>query len=236
MTQRAGLASVAAVDGSGRAQFWRGFAAVVPLWAGTIPIGVAYGVAARGAGLQSAEAQLMSIIVFSAAAQVSAISLLTSSASLPVLLATVLGLNLQLLLVGLAAGRDLRALSVWRRLGLAVVLTDGAYGVSVARGLTSPAGLFGAGSSMFVGWNAGTALGVLAGQAMPDARGLGLDVVVPLTFLAVLVPLVRSRPRLVVVAVAAACMLLLQRVLPVGVAVLVSAGLASLAGARLAGE
>ena len=33
------------------ADFWRGYLALLPLWSGAIPAGVAFGVAARSAGL-----------------------------------------------------------------------------------------------------------------------------------------------------------------------------------------
>ena len=110
-------------------------------------------------------------------------------------------------------------------------LTDGAYGVAAARGPLRLPVLLGAGVSMFVGWNAGTALGAILGHAVPDPRRLGVDLVVPLTFLAVLVPLVRTRTATLTALVAGATALLLVRLAPGGVTVL-GAGLAgSAAGA-----
>src|SRR5262249_46719952 len=148
------------------ALFLRGFAALLPLWAGAIPTGIAFAVAARGAGLAPAETQLMSLVVFSAAAQVSATSLLGAGAPAVVLVAAALALNVQLLLLGLAIGRQTRP--TWpARLLAAYFLTDGAYGVAVAGGELTLPGLVGAGASMFVAWNAGTAIGVAAGQGLP---------------------------------------------------------------------
>jgi predicted branched-subunit amino acid permease len=59
------------------ALFVGGFIAMLPLWTGAIPMGIAYGVAARGAGFGLGETLLMSLTVFSAATQVSAVSLLS---------------------------------------------------------------------------------------------------------------------------------------------------------------
>src|SRR5262249_25687299 len=151
------------------ALFLRGFAALLPLWAGAIPVGIAYGVAARAAGLSSGETQLMSVAVFSAAAQVSAVPLLEAGAPAPVFVATAAALNAQLLLVSLAAGGQLR-LSWVERLVAACFLTDGAYGVAAASGRITLPGLLGTGLSMFLAWNVGTALGVAAGSALPDPR------------------------------------------------------------------
>lgn len=206
------------------ALFARGFGALLPLWAGAIPVGVAYGVAARGAGLSFGEAQLMSLTVFSAAGQVSAVTLLDAEAPGIVIVGAALALNAQLLLLGLAAGRRLRP-SRAGRLVAAFFLTDGAYGVAVAGGRLTLPGLLGAGVSMFVAWNAGTGLGAAAGHALPDPRRLGVDFVATLTFLAVLVPLVRTRAAALTAVVAGVAPLLLARLAPGGVAVL-GAGLA----------
>ena len=143
---------------SERALFVRGFLGLLPLWSGAIPAGIAFGVAARSAGLGAGEAQLMSVVVFSAAAQVSAASLLQAGTPPIVLVGTVLALNAQLFLLSLTVGRQLR-LSWPRRLVAAMFLTDGAYGIAVGAGPLRLPVLLGTGVSMFVAWNLGTALG-----------------------------------------------------------------------------
>jgi predicted branched-subunit amino acid permease len=191
---------------------------------------MAYGVAARDAGLGPGETQLMSVVVFSAAGQMAAVSLLDTAAPSAFLVATVMAVNAQLLLLGVAVGRQL-ALSRTESLVAAWFLTDGAYGVVAARGRLSLAALLGAGVSMFVAWNLGTAIGAALGGVVAGPRRLGIDLIVPLTFLAVLVPLVRTRASATVVLVSSLVALLLARGLPVGLAVL-GAGLAgSAAGA-----
>src|SRR5215207_8777861 len=204
---------------SSLADFWRGYLALLPLWSGAIPAGVAYGVAARSAGLGVVETQLMSLVVFSAAGQIGAVSLIAGGASPWLLIGTVMALNAQLGLLGLAIGRQLR-LSWPERLAAAWLLTDGAYGVSLGVGPLRLAVLVGAGASMYSGWNIGTLLGAVLGAVLPGPRAFGIDLVAPLAFLAVLVPLVGSRPALLVAVVAGLTALLLVRVAPGGVAVL----------------
>jgi len=199
--------------------FWRGYLALLPLWSGAIPAGIAFGVAARAAGLSVLETQLMSLVVFSAAGQIGAVSLLAGGASPLLLIGTVLALNAQLLLLGVAIGRQLR-LSWLQRLATAWLLTDGAYGVSLGVGPLRLAVLLGAGASMYSGWNLGTLLGAVLGAVLPGPRAFGIDLVAPLAFLAVLVPLIRSRPALLVAMVAGLTALLLVRVTPGGLAVL----------------
>jgi predicted branched-subunit amino acid permease len=201
-----------------RALCLRGALDLLPLWAGAIPSGIAFGVAARAAGLGVGETQLMSVVVFSAAGQLAALSLL-GTAPVALLVAMVMAVNAQLLLLGVAVGRQL-TLSGARRLVAAFLLTDGAYGVVAARGRLRLPALLGAGVSMFVAWNLGTALGVAAGAGVAGSRRLGIHLIVPLTFLAVLVPLVRTRVDATVALVSGLVALGLTRVMPVGVAVL----------------
>jgi predicted branched-subunit amino acid permease len=199
--------------------FWRGFAAMLPLWAGAIPVGAAFGVAARQVGLSGGEVQAMSLLVFSAAAQIGAVSLLEEGAPGYVLVGASIALNVQLLLLGVAVGRRLRP--DWSRKPLlAFLLTDGAYAVAAGRGRLSGPGLLGAGASMYLGWNLGTALGVAGGDVLPDPSRFDVELVAPLAFLAVLTPLLKSRAAWLTALVAGGTALLLGRVVPAGVAVL----------------
>jgi branched chain amino acid efflux pump len=210
--------------------FARGFVAMLSLWVAAIPSGIAYGVAARGVGLGAVETQLMSLLVFSAAGQVGVLALLKTGAPLALAIGTVMVLNAQLLLLGLTVGRQVRP-SWGERLLAAFFLTDAAFAIAASRERLRLPVLLGAGASMYVGWNAGTAIGIAAGRVLLDVRGLGIDFVLPLIFLALLIPLVRTRPALVVVLVSGATTFLLSRVVPSGVAVLVAGVAASIAGA-----
>ena len=216
------------------AQFWRGFLALMPLWTGAIPVGVAYAVAARDAGLSPVQTQLMSLTVFSAAAQFSAVSLFAHHTPIVVMIVTAMTLNLQLFLFGLTAARDSHP-SLRRRFLTAYVLTDGAFAIAVAGGRIRMPVLLGAGVSMFTAWNAGTLIGAAAGAILPDLSRFGVDFVAPLTFLAVLVPLLRSKPALLTLVVAAATTLVLTRVTTTGVAVLGAGLIGSVAGSWSAG-
>jgi predicted branched-subunit amino acid permease len=195
------------------ALFRRGFVGLLPFWIGAIPIGIAYGVAARGLGFSAFETQLMSLIVFSASAQVSTLSLLAVGAPVLAVIMTALALNAQLLLIGMSVGREERP-SWLARIVTALFLTEAAYGVALAHGRLRLPILVGAGASMFTGWNIGTAIGVVAGAALPDPRGLGVDLIVPLAFLAVLVPLIRSRAAVVTALAAGLSTLALLSVAP----------------------
>lgn len=214
------------------AAFRRGFAAVVPLWLGMIPFGVAYAIAARAAGLSLVETQLMSAVVFAGGAQFSAAGLFGVGASGVAIVLTTFLLNVRHVLYGLALSRELR-LSGARRLLAAHLLTDEAFGVTIASRERSFAFLLGAELSVFVSWNLATLAGALVGAGIPDPNALGVDFVFPLAFLALLVPLLRGRAELVVAACSGAVALAASRVWPSGVAILVAGVLGSLLGAWL---
>lgn len=215
--------------------FRRGFIAMLPLWAGAIPFGIAYSVTAREAGMSALDVQLMSLTVFAAAAQISTVALLDLGASTTEILITAVGLNIHLPLFGAAVAREVH-LTPASRLATAFILTDATFAVSVAQGTLKLPILLGAGLSMYLGWNTGTALGLLAGGALPDAQRYAIDFVVPLTFLAVVVPLIRSKVALLVAACSVAGTLALAVWIPVGFAILIAGVASSLLGARMTGR
>jgi predicted branched-subunit amino acid permease len=98
--------------------------------------------------------------------------------------------------------------------------------VTVRDGLDGGGGpgfYLGAGLSLYGAYNLATLAGVLAGRLLPDPRRLGLDFVFPLTFLALLLPLLRSWRHGVAAAVSAVAALLLSHVAAGGVTVLLAA-------------
>jgi predicted branched-subunit amino acid permease len=195
---------------------------MLPLWGGAIPSGIAFGVAAGPVDLSPALAQVMSLVVFSSAAQMSAISNWNSA---PWTLAlSAMALNAHLPLLG-AAVRERCAPSRRQRLFAAWLLTDGSFGIAVGRGRLRLPVLLGAGFSMYLGWNLGTLLGSIAGNEIPKPAEEGLSLVIPLTFLAVLVPALRTRGLGETALFAGVVGLLASLVLPAGLAVL-AAGLA----------
>ena len=216
---------------SRRAEFLAGVRAELPLLAGVAPFGMAYGAYAVESGLSAGLAQAMSAIVFAGASQFVGAQLIASGAPSVIIVLTTLLVNLRHLLYSASVAPHSDHLERrWRWL-LAYLLTDEAYATSMSRfgqgGSSRHAHwfLFGAGAALWVTWQVTTGAGVLLGTAVPDSWGL--DFALPLTFLALLMPLLTNRP-----AVAAAAVAGLVAVLgfdwPYGIA-LVSATLLGLA-------
>jgi predicted branched-subunit amino acid permease len=194
-----------------------------------VPIGVAYAVGARSAGLTVFETQLVSLTVFSAGVQLSAVSLIQMGASPLALLSMTLVLNLYHILLGLSLGQRL-ALTRAQRWIAAYLLNDGAYGVTMTSPSASFPFLLGAELSMFVVWNAATWLGAITGPLLPDPGRLGVDFVVPLLFLALLIPRLRSSADMTTAATAATLAIVVGRFGPSSIAVLCAVIVASVIG------
>ncbi len=205
---------------------------MVPLWAGVIPFGAAYAVTARAAGLSLLDTQLMSLLVFAGGAQFSAAGLVAAGAGPWTLVATTLLINVRHVLYGLTL-RATTPLRGWRRVVAAHLLTDEAFGVHVAQGRGRAPFLLGAGLSLFVVWNAATFVGAVFAHQVPDPDAIGLDLVFPLAFLALLLPLMRGGVAWLVAAMAGLIAWGLGQVTNVGVAVLVAGLVGAALGAAL---
>ena len=212
--------------------FASGFRAMAPLWLGVIPFSLAYAVTARDAGLSVLETQALSVLVFAGSAQFSAAGLFGAGAGGFEIVLTTLLLNVRHVLYGLALGRRTR-LTPRQRPAAAYFLTDEAFGVVTAATDRRFAFLLGAELSLFATWNLATFGGALLGNAIPNPAELGVDLIFPLAFLALLVPLVRTRVELAVAAASGALAYGLSRELPGGLPILVTGLLGSLLGAWL---
>ena len=215
-----------------RAAFARGFWILAPLWLGVVPFGLAYAVTARSAGLSLLETQALSALVFAGSAQLSAVGLFAAGAAGLEIVLTTLLLNVRHVLYGLSLGREL-SLTDRQRPVAAFFLTDEAFGVVSAARERSFVFLLGAELSLFMMWNLATFGGFLLGAAIPDPERLGVDLIFPLAFLALLVPLVRTRVELIVALAAGALAFGLARVLSGGLPILLTGVGGSLLGAAL---
>ena len=115
----------------------------------------------------------------------------------------------------------------------AYFLTDEAFGVVAASGERTFAFLLGAELSLFAMWNVATLGGAIAGSAITDPAELGIDLVFSLAFLALLVPLVRTRVELLVAVVSGVIAYVAARGLPGGLPILLTGVVGSLLGAAL---
>ena len=178
--------------------FWAGVRAEIPLLIGVFPFGMIYGALALNAGLSNSASQMMSSIVFAGSAQFVTTQLVHDATPGFVIVLTIAVVNLRHVLYSASLAPYLASVSTrWKTL-LAYLLTDEAYAPSVVhyeeKGVTpySHWFLFGAGLSLWTNWQISTALGIFLGAAIPESWSL--DFALPLTFIAMVVPVLKNRP------------------------------------------
>jgi len=205
--------SHAAPSLSRRQAFRVGLVGILPLIPGVVPFALVSALAAREAGMDIAQALGLSTIVFAGAAQMAFASLVGSAAVAPVIVATVLVINLRFVMYSASLAPHLRHEPAWRRALIAYTLTDQAYAIAINRFHETPSPahkgwlILGAALPMWLVWQIFTLGGLLLGARVPPEWGL--DFTVPLVFLVLLVPAVRDRPGLEAAIVAATVAVLL---------------------------
>jgi 4-azaleucine resistance transporter AzlC len=158
--------------------------------------GIAFGVMADESGLSVAKACALSLLVFTGASQFAAVSVAGAGGSSVTAVASALLLAARNGVYGLALSGRLRSRGV-RRAVAAQLVIDESTAMAVAQSdPTSVEGAFWwAGASVFVAWNLGTLIGVLAGNTIGDPEALGLDAAFPAGFVSLMMPQLRERSK-----------------------------------------
>jgi len=175
--------------------FRAGFVATLPLWLGAAPFGAIYAVSALAAGLDWAQTLAMSLCVFAGASQFTAVGLFAAGASPFTIVLTTLIINARHALLAASVAPFVRDARPSTKALLAFQLTDESYAIAMRRWLDGSGSLayqFGANISMYVIWQCSTIAGILLGNLIPDPAAYGLDLIFPLTFIGLLVPLLRN--------------------------------------------
>lgn len=220
-------------------QFLAGVRAEFPLLVGVFPFGMIYGALVLNAGLSKSAAQMMSSIVFAGSAQFVTTQLVHESAPGLVIVLTIAVVNLRHVLYSASLAPYLASLSTrWKTL-LAYLLTDEAYAPTILkyeRDGVQPFShwfLFGAGLALWSTWQASTALGIFLGAAIPESWSL--DFALPLTFIAMVVPVLKGRPY-VAAALSAGTVALIAHNLPFKLGLILAALVGIAVGTVLEGQ
>jgi 4-azaleucine resistance transporter AzlC len=197
-----------------------GIRAILPLMPAIVAFGASFGVLARAAGVDALAAVVMSATTFAGSAQFAVVSVLGAGGTAAAAIGAAVLLNGRYVPMAVAASGAFRGGPV-RRILEAQLLVDESWALSSREGGFDRKVLIGAGGLLYLGWNAGTAVGVIAGDSLADPATLGLDAAFPALFLALLVPLLRHGSTPVVAALlAAAIALALTPITPAGVPVI----------------
>ena len=182
---------------SAKEEFWQGVRDELPLMFGVIPFGLVFGVLGIESGLTPLQTVLLSSILFGGASQVVFAQLWAAGVPALIVGSSVCVVNIRHVLYSASIASYLRHLPLRWRVLLGYLLTDEAYAVSIRRLTNGQAGRFqhfhllGSGALLWMGWQVSTIAGVVVGETIPESWSLSFAI--PLTFIAVVVPIMRTR-------------------------------------------
>jgi predicted branched-subunit amino acid permease len=191
---------------SPREEFIAGAREVAPVLLGTIPFGFVAGVAAIPAGFTALQGIALSVFSFSGIAQLITYQLVAAGSPILVTVAAASVVSLRLMMYSAAISPHLAHLSRGWRVLLSFLMTDQSFANTVQR-FSEPGDVrwrhwhaLGSSLTLYVTWQAAVIVGVVFGAQIPATWSL--DFAVVLTFIALLVPAVRTRADLAAAIVA----------------------------------
>ncbi|MGR3486417.1 AzlC family ABC transporter permease [Pseudooceanicola nanhaiensis] len=221
-----------------KSAYWKGVREGAPFFFIVSPFALLFGVVATEAGLNILESLAFSVAVIAGAAQFTALQLLQDDAPAIIALVSALAVNLRMAMYSATLTPHLGAAPMWKRVFVAYFLVDQSFALSVGayekhRDWSMSQKLayfFGVVTPICPFWYVFTVVGAMIGEAMPAS--LGLDFAMPITFVAMVAPMLRSLPHLAACFVAVTASLLLVA-LPLNLGLLAAGVLGMMAGAAV---
>ncbi len=221
-----------------QSSYFQGVRHSAPFIIVAFPFAMLFGVVATEAGFNLAEVMGFSVLVIAGAAQFTAIQLMEDNAPVLIVLATSLAVNLRMAMYSASLAPYLGAAPLWQRALIAYLNVDQSYALSVQKYEAEPALSLNARVAYFLGtmtpltpvWYLGTLAGILLGNRIPEA--FPLDFAVPITFIALVAPMLKSLAHVTAAFVSVTGALVLS-FLPAGLGLIIAAFAAMLAGAEV---
>ncbi len=218
-----------------RDEFMLGFKKLMPVLPAAIPFGMLMGVVAVDIGFWPSTAVLNSALVYAGTAQLAAMQLIGDGAGLPIIVLTVLVVNLRMMMYSAALAERFKNLNLRWKLLMCHVLTDQAYAFTWARYEEEPDlpldrmkwYYMGSAAPLGVIWIISTSLGAWFGTRIPASWEL--DFAVPLMLIAMVVPNIRSLASLTA-AVVSGFLSIAAADMPLNLGLVVAAVIGMLAG------
>jgi 4-azaleucine resistance transporter AzlC len=208
-----------------------GVRAILPLAMAVPAFGLSFGVLATAAGMGKLSPIIMSATTFAGSAQFAAASVLDADGTVAAAIVAAILLNARYAPMSIAVAPGFSG-PWWRRLLESQLIVDESWALAARGGgrFDVPV-LIGAGLVLYPVWVLSTTLGVLAGDLVGDPARFGLDAAFPALFLALLVPMIRTRRALAAALLGGAIALALIPVAAPGVPI-IAASVACLLGWR----
>ncbi|MGV6839538.1 MAG: AzlC family ABC transporter permease [Planktomarina sp.] len=221
-----------------RSYFYKGVLASLPFVLVVCPFALLFGVLAADAGLNIVETMGFSIVVLAGASQFTALAMLQENAPTVIIILTSLAVNLRMAMYSAALAPHLGPAPLWQRALVAYglvdqsfVLSDQAYQQNPNWSVTQKVVYFFGSTILICGlWFVFTYVGAIIGGQLPP--WLALDFALPLAFLAMIAPALRSMPHLAAAITSIICAFAFAG-FPYGTGLLTASFCAMIVGAEL---
>ena len=223
---------------TGKSPFLQGLTQSLPFLVIGVPFAMLYGIVATEAGLSVTQTVGMSVVVIAGAAQFTVIQLLTENAPIWAALFAGLAVNLRMAMYSASLQPYLGAAPFWQRVFISYLNVDASYALGVLEYERRPERPLSEKVAFFVGtmtlmaplWFIGSFIGAIAGEALP--KELSLDFAMPILFLALVGPMLRTLAHLGAAVTSIVAALALSG-LPGGTGILIAGLLAMVVGAEI---
>lgn len=196
-----------------KTRFSDGVKAGIPVILGFVPVGIAYAIMARQAGLTVGQTCGMSLAVFAGASQMMAVGMYEQGAGLLAIVLATFILNLRHLIMSTCVMNRMQDGGTGARLAAAFGVTDESFAIftTAEREKCSVAYLLGLVAVTYASWNVGTLVGAVASDLLPDILSASLGIALYAMFIGLLVPNLTQNRRLgALVVLTALCSTLLS--------------------------
>ena len=178
----------------GNTVFVSGLLAGIPIGLGYLAVAFSLGILARKAGLTGAEGFIASLLTCTSAGEYAVFSVMLHGTTVLEIILITLIINARYILMSCSLSQRLpEDMPFYHRLMLGCTVTDEIFGVTIAKpGNISPYYPYGALMIAAPCWALGTALGITAGNILPERIVSALSVALYGMFLAVIIPAARA--------------------------------------------
>lgn len=177
----------------------------IPIALGYFAVSFSLGITMVAAGLTAFQGTLMSLTNVTSAGEFAGVQVIAAAGTLVEMALTQLIINLRYALMSLSLSQKLdKSMTLWKRFVIAFANTDEIFAVAMnhQRSLTLTY-MIGLQSLPILGWTAGTFLGAVACDLMPQRVSIAMNVMLYGMFIAIVVPVAKKKKNVLVVALLA---------------------------------
>ena len=165
----------------------------IPIALGYLSVSFGFGISVVSRGLEAVWAVIISMTNLTSAGQLAGVGVILSQGPIIEMVLTQLVINLRYSLMGIALTQKLGTYSLRHRILSAFGITDEIFAVAINEGgELGQRFMYGLITLPYLGWTAGTLIGVLAGDILPLSVSAALGIAIYSMFVAIVVPEARD--------------------------------------------